>query len=194
MSDTHTNYPAGAQILYDQYGNSLGINFQNGAVRDVPNHRQTIFTRCPNYNCYNQANFGSFTQHVQTQLAAPPIAVRIGFMNLDTTTAVVQGAFGFDTAMGALNSSQSKGGNVATWNLLTFGGASTGTVAAAIAGGIGTAGTNPSLLFSDWIGCDGYAFPSTDPSPPTMAQTLILSFIFEALNYQRETAPTTPLS
>lgn len=149
-----------AQLGIDAAGNTRGLQANNGALLQFKKHRQNIFTRCANANVSLAANYGGYTSGVQMQLAGRPVAVRIGVWNADTTgTASIKASFGFDTAMNAVNSAQSKGANVAAWNNVTWGGAAGGTIAQP------ASAIRPAVLFSDWVGCsaplptDGTAYP-----------------------------------
>lgn len=116
-----------------------------GVTQILP--RQNILSRCPIGGVQVAAGWGGYTTHIEAELAGSAIAVRIGVPNLTTGTPTIDGSFGFEATLGAIDSSQSRGGTVATWNALTWGGAASGTHLATVSS------TRPTWVWSDFITC-----------------------------------------
>ena len=116
--------------------------------------RQNVLSRCPVGAVQVAAGYGGYTTHIEAELAGSAIAVRIGIPNLTSGTPTIDGSFGFEATLGAIDSSQSKGGTVSTWNALTFGGAASGTHTATVSA------AEPTWVWSDFITCR--PLPRTD--------------------------------
>lgn len=129
---------------------------QNWACEKIL-RRQNVLSRCPIGGIQVAAGYGGYTTHIEAELAGSAIAVRIGVPNLTTGTPSIDGSFGFEATLGAINSSQSRGGTVATWNALTWGGSAAGTHAATVSS------SRPTWVWSDFIACR--PLPRTDGEP-----------------------------
>lgn len=110
-----------------------------------------------------KANAADYTCHIQTVLEAPPCVVRIGVLN-NTSSALtgVKVSVGNANTIGGNNSSASIAptGSGAAWVDGTFGGATSGTIAA---GSTVNTVDNPNVTWTDWISC-----PGMDPTDGTV--------------------------
>lgn len=136
-----------ATFTTDASGNTVMVGADGRGIQSR-NLRHNVLSRCPVGHLQANVGFGAYTTHITAALAGRPIAMRIGFPNLIDGTPTVAGSFGFDTTLGAVNSTQDKGGSVAAWTPLTFAGAASGTHTARVNA------TTPTYVFTDWIGCN----------------------------------------